>query len=58
MSSLQAAPAICKARPNPIFPADLLKALLQIGYQTPSPQLSLPERALLTAGFAHPPTEP
>ena len=36
MSQLQAAPAIGKAPPNPIFSADVLKPLLQIGYQTPS----------------------
>ena len=58
MSQLQAAPAIGKAPPNPIFPADALKPLLQIGYQTPSPQLSFPERRLSAAGFAHSLSEP
>lgn len=58
MSQLQAAPAIGKAPPNPIFSADALKPLLQIGYQTPSSQLSFPERRLSAAGFAHSLSEP
>ena len=58
MSQLQAAPAIGKAPPNPIFSADALKPLLQIGYQTPSSQLSSPERRLSAAGFAHSLREP
>ncbi len=41
-----------------MFPADALKPLLQIGYQTPSPQLSLPERRLSLACFAHSLSEP
>ena len=58
MSQLQAAPAIGKAPPNPIFSADALKPLLHIGYQTPSSQLSFPERRLSAAGFAHSLSEP
>ena len=41
-----------------MFPPYLLKPLLQIGYQTPSSQLSLPERGLLAGCFAHPLSEP
>jgi hypothetical protein len=55
---LQSAPTIFKARTNSIFPAYLLKTLLQIGYQPPSSQLPLRERALFAGSIAHPFTEP